>query len=75
MVDRSVARRKALLDALMPLWQERFFDHLLRSQAAYAEKYDYVIENPVRASLVPLAKQWPYQGSLADIRVDDVERM
>jgi len=23
MVDRSVARRKALLDALMPLWQER----------------------------------------------------
>jgi len=23
MVDRSVARRKALLDALMPVWQER----------------------------------------------------
>ena len=32
--------------------QEGFFDHLLRSYESYAQKWEYVRENPVRAGLV-----------------------
>ena len=34
------------------LWQPGFFDHVLRSDESYAEKWQYVLENPVRAGLV-----------------------
>ena len=45
-----------------PYWQKGFFDHLLRSSESYSEKWDYVRENPVRAGLVTISNQWPYQG-------------
>src|ERR1044072_1786421 len=34
------------------LWQPGFFDHILRSDESYAEKWNYVHDNPVRAGLV-----------------------
>ena len=46
------------------IWQPGFFDHLLRSSESYAEKWNYVRENPVRAGLVQLAEDWPYQGEI-----------
>jgi putative transposase len=45
-----------------PIWQAGFFDHILRSSESYAEKWIYVRENPVRASLVSTWTQWPFQG-------------
>ena len=33
------------------VWQSEFFDHILRSPDSYAEKWNYVRENPVRAGL------------------------
>ena len=45
-----------------PVWQERFFDHLLRSDESYSEKWAYVRENPVRAGLVLRWEEWPFQG-------------
>jgi putative transposase len=35
-----------------PHWQKGFFDHFLRSEESYQEKWHYVRENPVRAGLV-----------------------
>jgi len=35
-----------------PLWQPGFFDHVLRDDESYGEKWKYVRENPVRAGLV-----------------------
>jgi putative transposase len=35
-----------------PHWQKDFFDHVLRSEEPYQEKWHYVRENPVRAGLV-----------------------
>jgi REP element-mobilizing transposase RayT len=49
------------------LWQPGFFDHLLRNDESYAQKWDYVRENPVRAGLVKLAYDWPYQGEIVHI--------
>lgn len=50
-----------------PLWQPGFFDHLLRNNESYGQKWEYVRENPVRAGLVRLADEWPYQGELVHI--------
>ena len=35
-----------------PLWQAEFFDHLIRSDESYDEKWNYVRDNPVRAGLL-----------------------
>jgi hypothetical protein len=43
---------------------EGFFDHLIRSSESYAEKWEYVRENPVRAGLVTSADDWPWQGEI-----------
>ena len=43
-------------------WQPTFFDHILRSEESYSEKWEYVCENPVRAGLVRESDDWPYQG-------------
>ena len=47
-----------------------FFDHLLRSEESYAQKWDYVRENPVRAQLVERVEDWPYAGELITIYGD-----
>jgi putative transposase len=49
------------------LWQPGFFDHLLRNDESYAQKWEYVRENPVRAGLVKFAQDWPYQGEIVHI--------
>jgi REP-associated tyrosine transposase len=49
------------------LWQPGFFDHVLRSDESYAEKWNYVRDNPVRAGLVKAADDWLYQGEVVII--------
>ena len=51
-----------VLDISAPVWQAGFFDHILRSDESYAEKWNYVRENPVRAELVEQWADWPFQG-------------
>jgi len=50
--------------AATTLWQREFFDHVLRSNESYAEKWNYVWENPVRAGLVKSADDWSYSGEI-----------
>jgi hypothetical protein len=47
--------------------QPGFFDHILRSDESYGEKWNYIHENPVRAGLVKSAGDWPYQGEIVVI--------
>lgn len=47
-----------------PHWQKGFFDHVLRSEESYSEKWDYVAQNPVRADLVKHSDDWPYCGEI-----------
>jgi len=46
------------------LWQEEYFDHVLRSSESYSEKWNHVKENPVRAKLVENSDQWSWQGEI-----------
>jgi putative transposase len=57
-------RLKAELGFPPPVWQEGFFDHILRSEESYAQKWKYVKENPVRAQLVNNADQWQFSGHI-----------
>jgi putative transposase len=63
---------KALLRLGMqkPHWHEGFFDHVLRSAESYAQKWDYVRMNPVRAGLCDKPEQWQNQGEIVSITFD-----
>jgi putative transposase len=50
-----------------PLWQPGFFDHLLRNNESYGQKWEYVRNNPVRAGLVKQPNEWPHQGEFVHI--------
>ena len=50
-----------------PIWQRGFFDHVLRNDESYAQKWEYVRDNPVRAGLVANADDWPYAGEIITI--------
>ncbi len=50
-----------------PIWQERFFDHVLRSPNSYSSKWQYVQNNPVRAGLVKNPNDWPWQGTIENL--------
>ena len=49
------------------LWQEEFFDHVLRSDESYRAKWEYVCVNPVRAGLVSQLEDWPWQGDIGPL--------
>ena len=49
------------------IWQEGFFDHILRSDESMSEKWEYIVQNPVRAALVKQQEDWPYQGEIVAI--------
>jgi len=49
------------------IWQEGFFDHLLRNDESMSQKWDYIRANPVRAGLATNADDWPYQGEIVVI--------
>ena len=51
------------------LWQPGFFDHLIRANENYEQKWEYVLQNPVRAGLVEKWQDWPYQGEIKRIQV------
>jgi REP element-mobilizing transposase RayT len=66
MLKQALAKQIALARTL-PMWQRGFFDHLLRSDESYAQKWNYVRENPVRAGFVTKADDWPYSGEIVVI--------
>jgi REP element-mobilizing transposase RayT len=59
-----VARHLISRQVSPPYWQERFFDHVLRSEESHSQKWLYVRDNPVRAGLVAHWADWPYQGEI-----------
>jgi REP element-mobilizing transposase RayT len=66
-LKQVLAKAAHLERAQGQIWEEGFFDHVLRSDESYSEKWNYVRENPVRAGLVKSADEWPYQGEIVYI--------
>lgn len=61
---KSHVARNWLERSQAPIWQRHFWDTQLRRSENYEEKWEYVIQNPVRARLVTHPKDWPYRGEL-----------
>lgn len=51
-----------------PLWQADYFDRFIRSQRDHQEKWNYVSQDPVRKGLVEKPGDWPYRGTIYDLR-------
>ena len=45
------------------LWQEGFYDHVLRDEDAPPAVIRYIIDNPLRAGLVGSPSEYPFWGS------------
>ena len=48
-------------------FQRDFFDTRLRDDAHFAEKYEYVLGNPVRKGLCATPSDWPYSIAFSQI--------
>lgn len=66
-LKRLLARATLRENKSGPFWQRGFFDHVLRSEESYGQKWNYVRDNPVRAGLVTTADDWPYAGEIITI--------
>ncbi len=67
LLKQALARATKLSRRIEQIWQEGFFDHVLRTDESYSQKWNYVRENPVRARLVRSPEEWPYQGEIVYI--------
>jgi putative transposase len=67
LVKQALGKAAKVARAPAQFWQEGFFDHVLRNDESYSEKWNYVRSNPVRAGLVNRAEGWPYQGEIVYI--------
>ena len=61
---KSSAARNWIESADSPVWQRHFWDTQLRRSESYDQKWQYVVENPVRAGLVARSEDWRYQGEM-----------
>lgn len=63
-LKNSLSKTLRGMNVPAPHWQKGFFDHVMRSQESYSEKWLYVAENPVRKRLAARPEDWPYQGEI-----------
>ena len=42
------------------LWQDNFFDHRIRNQQEFGEKFQYIEQNPVVKGLCSDSKDWKW---------------
>ena len=42
-------------------WQRNFFDHRIRNQNDFNQKWEYIQNNPVKAGYVKESSDWPHQ--------------
>jgi putative transposase len=63
-LKNTISKTLRLQGVPVPHWQKGFFDHVLRSNESYEEKWYYVRENPLRAGLVTRCNDWPFAGEV-----------
>jgi putative transposase len=69
-IERWITFWKSQLTKALPglgQFQRAAFHHRLRTEESYAQKWQYVRENPVRAGLVGRPEDWPFQGRVHEI--------
>jgi len=54
--------RKSLGLPWRELWQNRFYDHIIRDETDFREHMDYIHFNPVRHGYASMARQWRWSS-------------
>jgi REP element-mobilizing transposase RayT len=57
---QAARRINVLLTRKGPVWQEEFFDHVIRSNDSLVDKVEYLCQNPVRVGLVRTSADYPW---------------
>ncbi|HBO3969014.1 TPA: transposase [Pseudomonas aeruginosa] len=55
--SRTLAQRRRGQRAI---WQQRYWEHLIRNDTDYRRHFDYIHLNPVKHGLVTAVKDWPF---------------
>jgi putative transposase len=63
---RSDSRRRK---AERGIWQRRYWEHLIRGDADFAQHVDYIHINPVKHGLVTSVADWPHSSFHRYVRV------
>jgi len=63
---RSARQVNVALKRTGPVWQEEFFDHVLRCNDSLVDRVEYVCQNPVRAGIVKTEAEyaWVWKGKI-----------
>jgi putative transposase len=49
------------------IWQRRFWEHLIRDEADYANHVEYCYINPMKHDLMARVRDWPYSSFRRDV--------
>jgi REP element-mobilizing transposase RayT len=71
-LKNSLSKTLREMEVPAPHWQKGFFDHLLRSEESYSQKWVYVAENPIRKRLVTRMEDWRYQGEIHPLQTENI---
>lgn len=56
------------------LWQDSYFDHIIRDEESLSRQACYILNNPVRAGPIDRWDRWPHSGTTLSIADDDFQR-
>ncbi|HVP45097.1 MAG TPA: transposase [Bryobacteraceae bacterium] len=61
-----------------PIWQNRFYDHIIRTRTEFDQTVEYIHQNPVEKGLVKIQADWMwssaawYANQTGPLEIDDV---
>ena len=55
-------------DKRIPIWQKRFWEHLIRDDEDLSNHWDYIYYNPVKHGHVSNVKDWKYSSFHRDVK-------
>ncbi|MCB2183997.1 MAG: transposase [Desulfobulbaceae bacterium] len=61
-VGRQTFADKNYFMPTFPLWQKRFFDHVIRDECDFARHLDYIHFNPVKHEIVKCVADYPHSS-------------
>ena len=58
-LSQSASREK---EGYKPIWQKRYFEHTIRDERDFKNRFDYIHFNPVKHKFVTKAKDWEFSS-------------
>lgn len=66
---RYTSRISGQVCDIKPLWQQNFYDHVIRKDESLLEICSYILNNPVRKGMVSNWEEYPYSRMVDDFPI------